>query len=73
MERENMLLMVDHDEYGIWYFTNVQKAANWIGIQRTHLIQCLGKKNPSYKGYRLEWVNGDNVIYQYINPEKKGE
>ena len=41
---ENKLLMVEHPERGIWFFTNIQKAADWIGIQRTQLLQCLGKR-----------------------------
>ena len=69
---ENKLLMIEdvNGENPTWYFTNVQKAANWFGIQRTYLIQCLGKKNPSYKNYRLEWIDGTDIIYKYINPER---
>lgn len=70
MENENQLLMVDHPERGIWYFTNLQKAADWIGIQRNHLNVIMHKKKPYYKGYELEWVDGADVIYRYINPEK---
>ncbi len=70
MENENQLLMVDHPERGIWYFTNLQKAADWIGTKRTNLLFALTKRKPCYKGYELEWVDGADVIYRYINPEK---
>ena len=67
---ENKLLMIKHPERGIWYFTNMQKAANWIGIQRTTLLQCFGKRKLEYKGYTIEWIDGSDVLYKYINPEK---
>ena len=68
---KNKLLMIEHPESGIWYFTNIQRAADWIGIQRTHLLQCLGKNKPTYKDYTFEWIDGSNVIYKYIDPERK--
>ena len=67
---ENELLMVEHPKRGIWYFTNMQKAADWIGIQRTQLLQCFGKRKLEYKDYTFEWVDGSDVKYKCINPEK---
>ena len=67
---ENKLLMIKHPERGTWYFTNMQKAANWMGIQRTTLLQCFGKRKLEYKGYTIEWIDGSDVLYKYINPEK---
>lgn len=66
---ENTLLMIEHPERGIWYFTNIQRAADWIGIHRAQLTQCLGKRKPKYKNYTFEWVDGSDIIYKYINPE----
>lgn len=66
----NKLLMVEHPERGIWYFSNINKAAVWIGIEPIHLRYCFGKKNPHYKDYTFEWVDGSNVMYKYINPQK---
>ena len=67
---ENKLLMVEHPQRGIWYFTNMQKAANWIGIKRTTLLQCMGKRKLEYKDYTFEWVDGSDIMYKYINPNK---
>ena len=67
---ENKLLIVKHHERGIWYFTNMQKAANWMGIKRTTLLQCFGKRKLEYKDYKFEWIDGSDVKYKYINPEK---
>ena len=67
---ENKLLIVKHPERGIWYFTNMQKAANWIGIKRTTLLQCMGKRKLEYKDYTFEWIDGSDIMYKYINPEK---
>ena len=55
---ENKLLMIKHPERGIWYFTNMQKAANWMGIKRTQLLQCFGKRKLEYKDYKFEWIDG---------------
>lgn len=67
---ENKLLMVEHPQRGIWYFTNMQKAANWMGIKRTTLLQCMGKRKLEYKDYTFEWVDGSDIMYKYINPDK---
>ena len=67
---ENKLLIVKHPERGIWYFTNMQKAANWMGIKRTTLLQCMGKRKLEYKDYTFEWIDGSDILYKYINPEK---
>ena len=67
---ENKLLIVEHPQRGIWYFTNMQKAANWMGITRTTLLQCMGKRKLEYKDYTFEWIDGSDIMYKYINPEK---
>lgn len=63
------LLMAEHDEKGIWYFTSTYKAAAALGIQNTLLIYRMGKNHRS-DGWSFEWVEGCDVIYKYINPEK---
>lgn len=70
MMENNLLLMIEHPLRGIWYFTNVSRAAKWIGILRPQLDQCLGKKKPGYKDYKFQWVDGSNIIYKYIDPVK---
>lgn len=67
-KNNNKLLMVEHPELGIWYFTSIQQAANWLGIQRTHLVYYLNQDSLQYKEYKFEWVDGENIIYKYINP-----
>ena len=63
------LLKCEHYEKGIWYFTTKYKAAQYIGTFEYWVNSCLraGKK---CKGWTLEWVNGENVIYKYINPTR---
>lgn len=63
------LLKVEHYEKGKWYFTSVYKVANALDTQATHINYYMGK-NKEYKGWNFEWIDGENVIYKYINPEK---
>jgi len=67
---ENKLLLIEHPVRGDWYFTNLQKAADWVGISRTLIVYSIGKKNPGYKDYKFQWVDGSDVIYKYIDPVK---
>jgi hypothetical protein len=71
--KNNKLLMIDHDEFGTWYFTNIAKADKWIGKPSSLLDYYLSHNKHECNGYRFEWVDGTNVIYKYINPtQQKG-
>lgn len=67
--KSNKLLKVNHSERGTWYFTNLQRAAEWVGVTRTQLAICFTKNKPIYKDYALEWVDGAEVKYKFINPK----
>lgn len=66
---ENKLFKFEHDEYGIWYFTTLYKAAKALGTQPTHITYFMGR-GQKFKGWSIEEVDGSDVIYQYINPER---
>ena len=63
------LLMAEHDAKGIWYFTSIYHAANALGIHPTLLTYRIAKRKDN-EGWTFEWVEGTDVIYKYINPEK---
>lgn len=63
------LLMGENNEKGIWYFSSIYKAATAIGVQ-TNLLKYYIDRSKEYKGWNFEWVDGENIIYKYINPEK---
>lgn len=66
---QNKLLKFEHDEKGIWYFTSFCKASNALGCQPNH-IKYFYNQNRDYKGWTIEEIDGSDVIYKYINPER---
>lgn len=66
--KNNKLLKVSHPERGTWYFTNIQKASEWMGIKRTQLVYCFTKNKLTYKDYELGWIDGGEIMYKFINP-----
>jgi len=63
------LLKSEHKENGTWYFTNINRAAKYIGVAANYLTYTLGAHRPC-KGWSLEWVESDDILSKYINPEK---
>lgn len=64
------LYMCEHDEQGIWYFTNLNKAAKYIGTSMTNLQHVVKKEFKQFKGWTIEEIDDDNIISRFINPEK---
>ena len=64
--------MMEHDEKGIWYFTNVNRAATYICTVASNINRVLdGKsKKGKVKGWTPQWVDADNIMSKYINPER---
>ena len=64
------LLKAEHKENGIWYFTSINKAAQYINSSATYIRMQLGGISKQVKGWEFEWTEDDNIINKYINPEK---
>ena len=65
------LLKTEHPINGIWYFTSATKAAIWLDTSAPNIYTSM-KHGKTVKGATLEWVDGDDVLPQYINPTKTG-
>lgn len=63
------LLKIEHPINGIWYFTSATKAAIWLNTSAPNIYTSM-KKGKTVKGWSLEYVDGDDVLPQYVNPVK---
>lgn len=70
-ELTNKLLMLDDDVNGIWYFTTKKKCAEFLGVYPYYIDNYLKRGGKVSDTCRIEWVDGADVIYKYINPERK--
>ena len=64
------LFKIKHEEKGIWYFTNTNKAAKYIGTSKSNVDMALKGVTRKCKGWTVEEINDDYIISKYINPEK---
>lgn len=64
------LFKLEHNEKGIWYFTDTAKAAKYIETTQSYVDLCR-KRNSKCKGWTVEEIYDDYIISKYINPEKK--
>ena len=65
------LLKTENPINGIWYFTSAVKAALWLDTTASNIYTSM-KNGKKVKGTTFEWVDGDNILPQYINPTKTG-
>lgn len=68
---ENALFMLDHDELGIWYFTNLSLAADVLGTSYSVLLYTFNKKKDrKWNGWTISLVEdcGD-IPFKWINPK----
>ncbi len=63
------LIKIEHDEQGIWYFSNKSKAAKYIGTSGIYIDYGL-KTGKKCKGWTIEEIESDDILSRYINPEK---
>lgn len=63
------LLKAEHKEHGIWYFTSIGKAAQYIKSSSTYIKMQLAGISKQLKGWTFEWTDDENIINKYINPE----
>ena len=66
----NELIKLEHPEHGVWYFTNTNKAAKYIGTSATNINHVLTGFFKQIKGWSVERIDGTNIVYKYINPER---
>lgn len=64
------LFKIENDKNDIWYFTNTNKAANYIGTSKSNVDMALKGVTKRCKGWTVEEINDDYIISKYINPEK---
>ena len=67
---DNRLVLAEHPEFGIWYFTSEYKAAKCIGVQGAQVIYAMSKGNK-INGWEFKWVDGSDVLYKFVNPSKE--
>lgn len=63
------LYCIEHYEYGIWYFTTLEKAAEYIGAKKDYLELALQGKWQSVKHWEIYEVDAADAIPAYINPD----
>jgi len=67
---DNRLVLAEHPEYGIWYFTTEYKAAKYIGVQGAQVMYAI-LKNNTLKGWNFSVIeDGGDIPNKYINPTK---
>ena len=66
----NKLLKAEHPEYGIWYFTNANQFAATFNFGRT-TVEYHIKRTGNYENWHLEWVDGSDVLYKFVNPSRE--
>ena len=68
---ENALFQLDHDEFGIWYFTNLSLAAEVLDTSYSVLLYAFNKKKDrKWNGWTISLVEdcGD-IPFRWINPK----
>lgn len=64
------LLMLEHPEHGVWYFTTNNKGAKYIGTSMSNLMLMLKGYCKQCKGWKGQWIMSDDILSKYINPER---
>lgn len=62
-----MRLLKVKNDYETWYFSTLQKAANWLETSGSNIIRALDVKTKC-KGHDVEWIEADDVLSKYIDP-----
>lgn len=65
------LLMIEHPEGGIHWFTTYSYAADFIGCTISAIRQSsIGVyKSNKCKGWHVSFTNGEDVFWSFINPK----
>lgn len=65
------LIMLEHPEHGIWYFTNKAKVADFIGTSFINVLILLEGFYKRCDGWTAQWIESDDILSRYINPDRK--
>lgn len=65
------LFKLEHDEKGVWYFTNTNKAAKFLGTSKSNVDLALHGFVKKCKGWTVKEIEDDFIISKFINPEKE--
>lgn len=65
------LIKAEHNEKGIWYFSNIRKCAQFIGSGDSNINTSLHKTGRKVKGWELEWIVSDDILSKYIDCESQ--
>lgn len=60
------LIKMEHPDKGIWYATNLVKAAKYMGITYNSAKLVIYGAQAKCKNWTLEFCDDDNVINKYI-------
>ena len=64
------LIKAEHNEKGIWYFSNIRKCAQYIGAGDPNVNTSLNKTHRPVKGWNLEWIESDSILSKYIDCDR---
>lgn len=64
------MIQIEHDQYGIWYFTSKNKAANFIQTIPIYFNNCLAQGRKC-KGWTINEVDTEAgpIISNMIDPK----
>lgn len=65
------LLMIEHPEGGIHWFTSYRYASEYIGCTLSAVRQVAigNRKKRKCKGWHVCFTSGEDVIWSFINPK----
>ena len=63
------LIMAEHQQKGIWYFSTLRKCAAYIGAADSNVRSAITKKWKC-SGWSIEEIESDDILSKYIDPER---
>lgn len=64
------LYMLDHDNYGVWYFTNLHLASQATGVSHV-ILELRSHDGKKTKGWSVELIEDDYIMSGFINPSRE--
>ncbi len=60
------LIKIEHPEKGIYYFTGINRAADYIGCTYSCVNQQLHGITKQTKGWKCEYTDDENILNKFI-------
>jgi len=74
INKENQLIMAEHNEKGIWYFSSSTLCCLYCEISQSGMWNTLRGLSKQCKGWKLSIVENDGSIpRQWIDPKVEQE